>query len=518
MKFFKILFVDDDELVLKDLLHMINWEKLGFTIAGTAINGKAALRMCRDCRPDVVITDIRMPQMDGLEFIREIRRQNPDIYLLILSSYGEFEYAKAAIDEGVQEYLLKMEITPKSLSSKMQNIYIRLSSSKRSNDKAVRMEIKEYFGCRIPGQPFTWIFQNSPEERRLVFFIFSNPVLLTASLLGNTPEQENANMAEKLESLPCLRGMDVSVLFPFDGYVILGLPSEDLGLYQPAPFARKLRSSLMDILQKTIYIFYTDSPITMKRFRSDLHGSENVLNWKSVTSFKSSAECFSEACSTRFSKAVEIKDFPHLLSLSSDDDVFAYFSEYSRLLFNCCDYEGLSGTLKYLTANICADAPSLEQITEAVKSPEAMSVFLKTTFNEWKDTRGVVNVVQCSSSVRAAIEYIDSHYMDPDLNLQCLADHVALSVGRLSVLFKKELCKTPNDWITDCRIEHAIDFLMHSNYKIYEISEKVGYRSSQYFSRIFQQRTGKKPLDYRKKSSITYSLGGDTDATGKSIK
>lgn len=103
-----------------------------------------------------------------------------------------------------------------------------------------------------------------------------------------------------------------------------------------------------------------------------------------------------------------------------------------------------------------------------------------------------------SPTIINAIEFILKNYSDPELKINTIADHVCLSAGRLSTLFKKEIGKTVNDFITETRIDEAKKCLSSGKYKVYEVSEQVGYKTSQYFSQVFYQYTGQYPNQYRR--------------------
>ena len=107
MSLYRIMLVDDEEEVRKAMIHKMDWEALGFTVTGDAENGEDALEKLEQLEPDVIMTDIRMPYMDGLTFIARVREQYPFIKILILSGYDDFEYAKQAIKLNVTEYILK---------------------------------------------------------------------------------------------------------------------------------------------------------------------------------------------------------------------------------------------------------------------------------------------------------------------------------------------------------------------------------------------------------------------------
>lgn len=114
-----IMLVDDEVLALKYLKSMVDWEAFGYHIAGCAASGKRALELYDETVPEIVISDIRMPLMDGLELTRRLKEKNKEIEVILLSAYGDFEYAKKGIEYGVSEYLLKHEISEELLLEKL---------------------------------------------------------------------------------------------------------------------------------------------------------------------------------------------------------------------------------------------------------------------------------------------------------------------------------------------------------------------------------------------------------------
>lgn len=117
MERIKVMLVDDDHLVLHDLQRLIDWQELGFEITAIAFNGKLGIDRCEKCKPQIIFTDIKMPIMDGLEMMKAIKEMNKSIEFVVLSAYGEFEYAKQAIGLGAYAYILKDEINANSLLS-----------------------------------------------------------------------------------------------------------------------------------------------------------------------------------------------------------------------------------------------------------------------------------------------------------------------------------------------------------------------------------------------------------------
>ena len=136
---YKVLLVDDEEEVMDVIEHKIDWEQCGFTVIGRAQNGLKALEIAEKMQPDVVITDIKMPYMDGLELSRRLRKENPGIRIMILTGFDEFEYAKEAVHLEIEEYVLK-PVNAEELS----NCMIRVKESlDRERDEKLNIQILE---------------------------------------------------------------------------------------------------------------------------------------------------------------------------------------------------------------------------------------------------------------------------------------------------------------------------------------------------------------------------------------
>ena len=134
MNLYTVLLVDDEEEVIRVIMNKLNWEKLGFSVIGYANNGVKALEMVEEYQPDVVMTDIRMPYMDGLELSHRIRAEFPGTKLLLFTGFDEFEYAKEAIHLEIEEYILK-PVNPIELINVFTSLKIKLDqeiSEKRS--------------------------------------------------------------------------------------------------------------------------------------------------------------------------------------------------------------------------------------------------------------------------------------------------------------------------------------------------------------------------------------------------
>ena len=172
-------------------------------------------------------------------------------------------------------------------------------------------------------------------------------------------------------------------------------------------------------------------------------------------------------------------------------------------VMRCYENRNLSAILEFYQ-NFCAHMEILSNgrltvpETRIFYSHESLLKWMFNTYTDCIHMHRSENVSPYSPAIRAAIAFIEQNYSSDALNTEVIARHASLSVSRLNVLFKQETNRTVNEYVTELRMEHAVWFLQNTTMKIYEIAEKCGYRSSQYFSTVFCSHTGKRPIDYRK--------------------
>lgn len=328
-----LMIVEDDTFILDDLATILDWDAESYTLV-TATNGKQGLHKFEEVHPLIVLTDVRMPAMDGLEMMAEIKKQNPYVQILILSAYDDFAQVQEALRQGAKEYLLKQDITAELLREKLSGMRRNLEEQREFALNAVKNRIYE---------------------------------LITA------PAEDPAKLQEQLHGILRLGGY-----FP------------DELLLAPA---RRFAVQLM-----------------RERGMADLGPEE------------------------------EQKD--------------AFFDALRSYLI------GLGKGPRYLRGS-------------GIEAPEP-------------------------ETVSRAKAYMEAHFQDPNLSVQDVARVVGISYGRLGVLFREKAGCTINDYLTELRIREAKRLLCTGDYKVYEVAERVGYRSSQYFSYAFHQKTGQSPNHYRK--------------------
>ncbi|HHV10982.1 MAG TPA: response regulator [Clostridiales bacterium] len=492
----KVLLVDDDQLVLDDLIRSINWKKEGFHIVGTATNGKRALSLFKAFHPQIVITDVIMPIMNGIELIKAIKSISDKTEFLILSSYDEFDYAKSAMSLGVTDYLLKMELTPVLMTNILLEISSKLENEQKTFSLHQQLLLQEYMKHRDIAST---IFDSILHKKYNFYFIgwsdtykyqvFNQHPLKTAS------QQTIENISKVLHL------GDRDLIFANDHYVLIGYVPSKLS-NSSSLHLKALRDSL-PLLANSAKVFYTNNACSIKHFRTIYEETLNVCNFELLFS-EDSCISLDEIYSNMEHKhtqpiSIESTTIAQLYSKSSTEEAI---KEFLDKLYSCKQTEPFISLYHYTNTLTGQKEFTLNMFTGF----DSFCSFIIDAFHTLL-TQQYDSIPAYSAHVNKAIAFIESNFANSTLSTESIADNLGISCGRLSVLFKKETGKTLVEYITDYRIQHATWLLLNSNKKIYEIASAVGYNSSQYFSQIFLHKTGKKPLDYRQSSITTITIG-----------
>ncbi len=492
----KVLLVDDDQLVLDDLMRAIEWEKEGFQIVGTAKHGKQAFSLYKTFHPQIIITDVIMPIMNGIDLIKAIKSIDPKAEFLILSSYDEFDYAKSAMSLGVTNYLLKLELTPTLLTTLLQEISSKLEHEQKTLFLHQQLLLQEYMKHRDISSTIV----DSILLKKYCFYFIGWSEAYHDQVFNQHPSKlASWQTIENLSKV--LHLSDRDLIFANDHYVVVGyLPAKTSSMSRLPVHA--LREAL-PLLGNAAKIFYTNSPCNIKQFRILYEETIDVCNFKLLFSEASliALEELAAKAEHRYSEPVSI-EAAALMQLYSKSSSEQAIKEFLDQLYSCERIEPFVSLYHYTKALL-----GQKGFTDATFTGyDGFCSFVLNAFHKLQKQHYESAPVY-SAHINKAIHYIEANYADSALSTESIADQLGISCGRLSVLFKKETGKTLVEYITDYRVQRATWFLLNSNKKIYEIASAVGYNSSQYFSQIFLHKTGKKPLDYRQSSITTITIG-----------
>lgn len=530
MGLYRILLVDDEEEVRRGIIRKMEWEKLGFEVAGDAENGEEALEKVEQLQPDVVITDIRMPYMDGLTLTRRIREKYPSIRVLIFSGYDDFEYAQQAIKLHVTEYILKpvnVEELSEILTRVRENLEEEIKQRRdidslresylgnlpilrelflndlvrgEADESAVVPKLREYGidildACRwvaavihveradaqtlaLPRELIPISVRGLVEDSLRGYYRFAvfNSMDEITVIVAIDEDNSQTGLSNLLHDIckECRRVLEVAITAGV-GYSCETLP-EISRSYESAVDALGYRAIVGT--GRPIYINDVEPVGKGKLQFHDRDEEELVAAIKFGTPDK--IDGVIRALSARMEDAkVHTRQY-QVYMLSIANCMIRLTQQYDLDIDVMFD---ASGQYAEVLEGICRREEFADRIT-------VIACRMNEVMNRERDntTRRVI---------QEAKEYIREHYADPELSVETLCRHLHMSPAYFSTVFKKETGQAYVNYLTEVRLKKAVELLNETDDKTYMIAQKVGYQEQNYFSYVFKKRYGVSPTKYR---------------------
>lgn len=502
---YSIMLVDDEKTIREYLPKAIPFEQNGFMVKGTAINGEEALEKLTVVKPDLILLDVKMPVMDGLQFLKKLRKSDySDTLVVMLSGYSDFEYAKEAMKYGVKDYLTK-PVDEDEIIPVLQSIHSELEDNvdKKSNDlfrKNLNMLNNLYNGAAIGRDQFndhtlmTCVLlpcSYDPKE--------SNPHIILQDCLKDFLGGELENYLFRTKSSQYTFLLPPKALEPFNSnkkcfsnnlLPILKRHNLNCSLFFDSYIFNHEENTFREDLSNHIYSMLTElfySPIEFMEY--------NPVN------FTSSGElCFER----KYMDEIRV----NLQSLKRDgiiNIIDKLIWEIQNIHLGIHYIQEISYRIYYL---ILDEINSADNQNEAVLArPEWLDSPYFISFNKWKDmlysmvTDGLEYIERrCKMTnlgvSKDVIKYVHLHYMEP-INIKKVADKFFVNAAYLGRAFQKATGVNFNQYVNQLRIAEAKRLLMQTDKLIYEIANEVGYSESCYFITKFTQEVGQSPNEYR---------------------
>lgn len=518
----KIIIVEDEGVTKAWIKRKI--EELGpdYCVEGIFSNGRQALEWLREHETDVIFTDIRMPVMDGLEFLEQIRNLKLQPYKVILSAYDEFHYARRAMKLGAAEFVLKPEITKEGLKQILQDACRYKEQQQPDRHQAAREQSARKEACLLR---MTEQEENCTEEEIKRQFlengIFLNPSSLTLFDIYFERQADRDTVLELLELFLEEKQME-GVCFQYSG--------QEFGMvcgYQDGETCMGHAREIHDILQihtgMKVYLgiglpkrgnhlreLYRQASVAQENRR--FFGIAGCRKYDDMR--VTSAEDIVELCFGQ-----EVKDILQLLAQEQFDDVKNKIQKllevvreadylhpaYVKAIFNEILTSCLHGFWKYslneeekerigsIKLLFGRSFSSLYDLEEAMwKSVVYMTELLKQ-----KSGAG-----RYSAPIQEIVKYVEEHYGER-ITLEQVAESVFLSKAYISALFKKETGKKFSSFLQEVRLEKSRVLLRDTRLSVQEIAVRIGFFDTAHYSHAFKERYGISPLEYRKSEKIT---------------
>ncbi|HHV98627.1 MAG TPA: response regulator [Clostridiaceae bacterium] len=529
---YKLIFADDEALVRNNITKLVQWEKYGFEMVGCCANGHELLEMVEKDPPDLVITDIDMPFISGIDAARQMKNDFPTVKIIFLTGYDDFNYAQQAIDLKVAKYILK-PVTA-------QNMLTCLKEMKEILDKE-----------RLQNRNMT-LLEN---------FYYQNKSMLQNAFLNSllTTEVNNAEAAKKVELLRldylASKQFQVAVIME-DGNYSGDWSDESASLMNFAVYSitkeiledRKIGSAILG--DGRVVALLTNAKNASERYWKDkvvtvleeirayiekyLDFTVSIGVGNICHSYNSIHRSYNEAISALgYRYAIGTNRVIFINDIEPQRHNTPVFNKEKELQLLACIKANNRDEIIQMIDTLIKDVAcrtNIDQLRSYVISiiicivREAESIGLDTqellrlgdirkildlkTVKQLKDT--VLNVCfslmenisqnrrnNCSASIEEAKCYIHEHYADFNISVDAVSQHLHLSSSYFRALFKKETGTTFVNYLTELRMQKAKALICSTSMKIYEIAEAVGYSDPQYFSYCFKKRFKMAPNELR---------------------
>lgn len=526
---YTVLLVDDEEEVIQVIMKKINWEGLGFSVIGYANNGVKALEMVEEFQPDVVMTDIKMPYMDGMELSRHIKTEFPATKILIFTGFDEFEYAKEAVHMEVEEYILK-PVNSIDLTNVFTQMKIKLDQE--ISEKRNIETLKKYYLDSLPilqTNFYSTLIEGRIQKKDIERYLsdyqisFAGPyyccLVIHASSADDAPEdikpllmfaavqKQSQEVLGKKWNTKCFSYLGRTILIAqlqnksgvseltddcdrFCKYVrrMVGVDIT-VGIGKVCEDILELSQSYVSAREAVSYraIYGAVRAINIQEISpKDADEVESVGDAELANLFKIIRLSTTEKIEKAVDRYLERISVPSKSLQQHHIDIMELVSAlYKFALNNGIAMEELGGDMRKLYTRLLDLEPELLR---------NWLINISRYFSE--------NIVSERSRSRKSFvlkvkEYVYNNYSDEELSLDKICEVLGMSNSYFSTIFKKETGHTFTTYLTDYRMNEASRLLMETNEKSYIIGKKVGYTDPNYFSYAFKRKFGVSPSKYR---------------------
>lgn len=537
---YSVLLVDDEEDVIQVIIRRISWEALGFEVMGYAHNGLEALELAEERQPDVVMTDIKMPYMDGLTLSKRLKELYPTVKIIIFSGFDEFEYAKEAIRLEAEEYILK-PINAEELGEVFGRIHAALD--REFDEKQNINMLKNYYLESLPilkENLYTALIEGRVPEQDIPHEMMDCQVSLdgpyyTVALLHNSQSLSPQGINPVLITMSIRKAAEERLsarwnarFFTYLGdIVVIAQLKRQEELTELTDSCEMLCRIARHVCNATVSAGIGRAVSELRLLPQSFAGANEALSYRVIYGR---------------GKAISISEIApeeHSADERCDENAVLYRTETLQELFRSIrmdSEEALEGKIERYLSQSVPKNPSIqdyhfflmELVTELYRFLHSSHVEPERIFPQDEDVYRMVQQMDLrelsawlkrscvlaqqriqenrqdstKSFVRRAIEYVGRNYSDQDLNVEHICGYLHVSAAYFSTVFKRETGKTFINYLTDFRMERAVRMLMEEDEKTYIIAEAVGYSDPNYFSYAFKKKFGMSPSKYKQSQGV----------------
>jgi len=524
---YKVFLVEDEIVTREGIRDNVDWEANGFEFCGEAPDGEIALPILLATQLDVLITDIKMPFMDGLQLCRIIRERMPWVKVIILSGHDEFEYAQEAIHLGVTEYLLK-PVTVQDLNHVLRKIVALLEQERKDRDNIHQLQekleqnravLRENLLLRLVIGAVSSV-EAFEQSQRIGLDLVARDYLAIVIRIESDSISENAGAVE----IKRIHQIIFKLVENNPDIFLLLKDVEEIVLIMKGStpeYLEEEKNLLLEQLKRQVettgFKLLVGAGAPKKRiadisqsFGEALINIQNQLNQKrsDPVSGADKAELLKvdKSAIEDYLKCGVKKDFNDffeafirpLVDSAFKSSIVKSYILMDIVVTTARFVKELGGDIDQVVPGLNHIETILSNINTVTQIKEQVQLILVSGLM-FRDSR---TNSQRAGILQKAKDYIDQHYMDPEMSLNQVAAFVNHSPSHFSAMFSHGTCKTFKEYLTDLRIKKARELLRTTSLRSSEISYQIGYGDPHYFSYIFRKNTGLTPTEFRLQTQV----------------
>ena len=541
----KIFLAEDEVIVRETIKRMIPWEELGFELVGEAADGEMALPLLIRQKPDLLITDIKMPFMDGLTLAKLAKKELSELKIVILSGYDDFNYAKQAINIGVEDYLLK-PITKNALIERLSEIRSRYEHEKTQKEYYEKFQremqayeknsSRDFFEALVRGSmDMMEVYKKAEKMGVDIVAEAYNILIFTMNSEEDFSGQKEGYSEWEAESLEMLEDFfsdnTSAMLFRCNifsyGVLIKG---------QKETIDENTRSCIDEIKKildrkeqkRQWFVAVGESVERLSQLQKSYHSAsrafsqrylygENILYYDEMELMEHRSGQ-ADTNDNAYLKNVDVNALnPAILQKFLSNGLQEETENFVKDYFYAIGQEPMESLVfrNYVILNVRFSVLSFlkslgcdteemepenteEILAESGKNIESAITYAKKMISQAITIRDQNSGNKNRSILKTAVDFIDEHYMDEDISLNTAANVANVSSNHFSALFSQNMGQTFIEYLTTLRMNKAKELLRCTGMRSSEIAGEVGYKDAHYFSYLFKKTQGMTPSEYRK--------------------
>ncbi|MDO5291781.1 MAG: response regulator [bacterium] len=534
----KVFLVEDEIIIRESIQKMIPWSEYGYELVGEATDGEMALPMIKEKRPDVLITDIKMPFMDGLTLSKLVKKELPEMKIVIISGYDDFTYAQTAIALGVEQYLLKPISKNKFISilEEIRNAYTKENEQKMYYEK-FKQEKQEYeqhsrqdfFETIVRGElPLPELYAKADKlaidimaESYIVLLFSMNSMEDETAVLDGYSE-DMATMQQDMEQYFQAKKDYILFRYQIFSYAVVIKGKKDKVEQLSKECIKELQSLFSRSKEKVDWFICTGKPVDRLSKLNESYQCAiksfafRYMEDRKVIEYGEQVESPYKENETIDMEGIDIDALnPDIIRNFLNNGLFEETKSFVHNYLSLIGEGALRSRMfrQYVLLNIHFNIVSFLQKLGEVKEAEQekqegiamdslisfqdMEQFLEQRINHTIALREEKSRNQYKNMIETAVEYINQHYMEEEISLNKVACVANVSANHFSALFSQQMKQTFVEYLTEIRMKKAKELLRCTNMRSGRIALEVGYKDAHYFSFLFKKTQKMTPSEYR---------------------